>query len=154
MRKNILKLNFLNQISTLVFILILFISLQALSSKIMVCKIEKEIENGRLASKKLFGDKPLTMYFEFDNNWLYEIKNKDWFLSTNEALNNTNISFEEDLNFLHFNLKIFQSPQKKKIELNNIISLEKESGYLKFSKEYYDHNGNVFFTSIVEGFCN
>ena len=152
--KNILTPNFLKQILT--FILIFFFSNnhEAFSSEIMVCQIEKEIENGKLANKKLFKNKPLTMYFESDKNWFYEIKNKDWFLRTNEALNNTNFSFKEDSNFFYFNLKIYQSPQKKKIELNNIISLEKESGYLKFSKEYYDHNGNVFFTSIVEGFCN
>ena len=119
----------------------------------MVCQIEKEIENGKLANKKLFKNKPLTMYFESDNNWFYEIKNKDWFLRTNEALNNTNFSFKEDSNFFYFNLKTYQSPQKKKIELNNIISLEKKSGYLKFSKEYHDYDGNVFFTSVVEGYC-
>ena len=144
--------NFLKQILT--FILIFFFSNnhEALSSEIMVCQIEKEIENGKLANKKLFKNKPLTMYFESDKNWFYEIKNKDWFLRTNEALNNTNFSFKEDSNFFYFNLKIYQSPQKKKIELNNIISLEKKSGYLEFSKEYHDYDGNVFL-SVVEGYC-
>ena len=145
--------NFLKQILT--FILIFFFSNnhEALSSEIMVCQIEKEIENGKLANKKLFKNKPLTMYFESDKNWFYEIKNKDWFLRTNEALNNTNFSFKEDSKFFYFNLKTYQSPQKKKIELNNIISLEKKSGYLEFSKEYHDYDGNVFFTSVVEGYC-
>ena len=120
-------LNFHNQILT--FILIFFFSYnhEALSCEIMVCQIEKEIENGKLANKKLFKNKPLTMYFEYDNNWFYEIKNKDWFLRTNEALNNTNFSFKEDSNFFYFNLKTYQSPQKKKnrIEQYNFIRKKK-----------------------------
>ena len=151
---NFFMFNFHNQTLTFAFILFLIINHAALSNEILFCKIEKEIENDKLANKKLYKDKPLKMHFQSDNDWLYEIKKKDWFIGTNEAIKNTNISFKEDSNFFYFNLMTYQSPQKKKIELKNIISLEKQSGYLKFSKEYHDHNGNIFFTSVVEGFCN
>ena len=152
--KNIIwKLYSFNQLSTFAFIFILFTSHKALSSKIMLCKVKKEIENGKLANKRLFEDKPLIMYFEPENNWFFEIKNKDWFLNTNEDLQKTKTSFKQKLNFFYFNLKIFQSPLKKKIELNNVISFEKESGHLKFSKEYYNYDGDIFFTSVIEGHC-
>ena len=129
---------------------IIFFSESNAKETILVCYINEELENNSTATKKVYKDDPLNIFFDKDNQWINDFSFSDWKKQKN---NNTAIEFISSFDSFLFKLKIFHNQEKRKLESVSKISITKKTNYIEFIKYYYDYNDEIFFTTEVRGIC-
>ena len=135
----------------ILIIFIVFIPFESFTTeKFFVCKITEELENNKPAKKNLFTEKKIRLFL--NNNWLFETKEKEWKLLNPEKYDLISKYFREDKGMFTFVKKIYNTRNKKDLELINKIILKKKTKRMTFLKEYYNNN-EKFFSSEIRGFC-
>ena len=120
--------------------------------KELSCIIDEELENDLPAKKNIFIGKKIKIYLDKDNNWLYEIKKKQWELLNSKNKNLISQSLKENNGILLFTKKIYNTEKQKQLQSVDKVILVKQTMEIKFLKEYYN-NHNKFFSSEIRGIC-
>ena len=150
---NLKKINYQLRKVMMIFSFILLIpSISFSSEKLLLCKINEELENNIPTQKKKFISKKIEIYLDQDENWLYEIKKNDWELLNPEKLNLISQSFTENTRHFIYIKKVYNTENKKYLQSIDKVVLVKETMEIKFLKEYYN-NHIKFFSSEVRGIC-
>ena len=117
------------------------------------CKILVELENDQVANKRMYDQKSLLIYIDKRNLWINDLSFENWLSKNSEDQEKIEKSFEEDKKTYFFILRKFLDKDKQKLESSDLIKYEKFGGYLAFKKNFFDYEGNVFFSSEVSGRC-
>ena len=135
--------------------LIIFFFFSEISSKeiSLSCSITAEIENYEEAKKKIYKKKKLIIYYDIEKAWINDIKRNDWLLKYKDDFNKIETKFTNSKKNIYFKYVTFFSSEKKKIESDFNLTLEKISGYMRFEKNYYNFNNEVIFVSELRGIC-
>ncbi len=143
------------KMSQLLIKLIIVLFFSELSSKeiLLSCSITAEIENYEEAKKKIYQEKKLIIYYDIEKSWINDIKRKDWILKYKDDFNKIETTFTNSKKKIYFKYETFFSSEKKNIESDFYLTLEKINGYMRFVKNYYNFNDEVIFVSEVRGIC-
>ena len=118
----------------------------------LLCLIDEELENNLPAKKNIFTGKEIKFYLDKENNWLYEVKKKEWDLLNSENQNLISKSLKEDKRVFIFIKKTYNTEEKKQLQSIDKVTLIKQTMEMNFLKEYYN-NYYKFFSSEIRGIC-
>ena len=136
-----------------IFCLFYFISSFCFSDQIILeCNINKELENGKPARKKIYKTKTIEIFLNKKEKWINDEPFGDW-LGNYELKNSIITSYEDREKKISFSFKKFHSIEKENIESSFEINFEKENSFLQFIKYYHDWRGKIFFSSEISGKC-
>ena len=139
-------------------ILIVILSLfffETLSKNIFLyeCQVTEELENEKPAKKRNYKKNTLPIYIDKENSWMNDLLFSEWLKKNVNNLDKIEKQLAENNKKIIFKFEKFQSKNKKIIDENYNIKLEKFGGYFEFKKFYRDYEGVVYFTSEVRGYC-
>ena len=103
--------------------------------------------------KRYIKKKKLIIYYDIEKSWINDIKRKDWILKYKDDYNKIETRFTNSKKKIYFKYETFFSSEKKNIESDFYLTLEKINGYMRFVKNYYNFNNEVIFVSEVRGIC-
>ncbi len=137
----------------LIFVYMFLTPIISISGEIeLLCLIDEELENNLPAKKNIFTGKKIKFYLDKENNWLYEVKKKEWDLLNSENPNLISKSLKEDKRVFIFIKKTYNTEEKKQLQSIDKVTLIKQTMEMNFLKEYYN-NYYKFFSSEIRGIC-
>ena len=140
------------KIRTILFLIVSFPVLSFSIERELSCIIDEELENNLPTKKNIFIGKKIKLYLDKDNNWLYEMKKKEWESLNSKNRNLISKSFQESNEILKFIKKKYITEKKKQLQSIDKIILVKQTMKINFLKEYYN-NYIKFFSSEIRGVC-
>ena len=93
------------KIRTILFLIVSFPVLSFSIERELSCIIDEELENNLPTKKNIFIGKKIKLYLDKDNNWLYEMKKKEWESLNSKNRNLISKSFQESNEILKFTEK-------------------------------------------------
>ena len=120
--------------------------------KQLSCKISDEFENGEITPHKAYKNLSLRIFFDTKFNWINDIGFME-FKENIELFNSSIIFFKKEKNKINFKLKEFFTEEKDSVNIEYEISYEIKKGLINYRKNYFDFDGNTFFTTTVKGIC-
>ena len=120
--------------------------------KQLSCKISDEFENGEITTRKVYENFRLRIFFDTESNWINDISFME-FKKNVKLFNSSTISFKKEKNKINFKLKEFFTEEKDSVNIEYEISYEIKKGLINYRKNYFDFDGNTFFTTTVKGIC-
>ena len=119
-----------------------------------ICKISKEIENGKPAKIKNYEQTPIYLYLDKDKGWLNDVRKNNFFDKEKDLIDKTRFNLMEKKKIYIFRFFHYQTVKKQKVESSSRIRLNRFDGFMSFLKSYHDINEQVFFTTEVRGICS
>ena len=116
------------------------------------CKISDEIENGEIAPYSVYKNRGLKIFFDTGFRWINDISFIE-FKENTKLFSSSTISFKKEDNNINFKMTEFFTEEKKSKNIEYEISYDIIKGLIIYRKNYFDFDGNIFFSTTVKGIC-
>ena len=116
------------------------------------CKISDEMENGEITPNKVYDNNSLRIFYDTKLNWISDIS----FMKFKENIKRYNSSVilsKKEKNKINFEMIEFFTEEKESINIEYEISYDIAKGLINYRKNYFDFDGNTFFSTTVKGIC-
>ena len=137
----------------MIFFFFLNFSNIVLSKVSFDCDIYSELENKEPARKKNYENSQLELFLDLESKWLNDLPKNKWLENEIDNLDRIEINFLMENAVYTFFYRRYYTPQKKKVELFYQVTFNEKTGQMSFPKNYFNDEGEIFFSTEVIGFC-